>query len=85
MSSDRDDIAKKSRLIAGNLENSKSQVSELDQKCVDRLRDFASDLASGKDIVVTDVQRIETPDGPKIIRRKRIVKAGEPLGPERIE
>lgn len=34
------------------------------QKIVDRLREFAEKLEAGEDFEVTEVYRVETPDGP---------------------
>lgn len=51
-------------------------MSEFGEQLIEGLQDLLQKMRSGEPIEVTEVERVETPDGPMHIRRKVIYGQG---------
>lgn len=52
-------------------------MGDIGKKILEGLEDFAKKLENGDPIEITQVERVETPDGPMHLRRKTTLRGND--------
>lgn len=58
-------------------ERKRPTAKEVARRTIKRLKAFSEKLRLGIPIEATEVQRIETPDGPMHVRKRVVIEKGE--------